>query len=121
MRSFSRPAAPSRTNSFNVDVLDQAAGAKQRVVVSTAYANLDWTQYSLRFTAPQEAGHPLALRFYPRGPKMDSAVYLDDVRVLSVSDAAVEFTIAHHKIELDTFNAISQLTFDLSTELYTTS
>ncbi len=104
-------------DSFIVDVLDRSASPKRRGVVSKAYTNLDWTQYSLRFTAPEEAGHPLYLRFYPRGPKMDSAVYLDDVHVLSVSDAAVEFTIAYQKIELDTFNAITQLVFDLSTEL----
>ncbi len=105
-------------DSFNVDVLDRAATPRQRVVVNKAYTNLDWTQYSLRFTAPEEAGHPLALRFYPRGPKMDSAVFIDDVRVLSVSGAAVEFTIAYHKIELDTFNAITQLIFDLETKLH---
>ncbi len=104
-------------DSFTVDLLDEAADAKQRALASMAYTNLDWTRYSLRFSAPDQAGHPLYLRFYPRGPKLDSAVYVDDVRVLPVSDTAVEFTLAYEQIELDTFNAITQVAFDLSRQL----
>ncbi len=107
-------------DSFVVDVLDRHSSMIGKApIISKAYTNVGWTQYSLRFTAPKEAGHPLYLRFYPRGPKMDSAVYLDDVHVFSVSEAAVKFTETYQSVELDTYNAITEMTFDLDTQLET--
>jgi len=105
-------------DSFIVDLLDRHPSMKGKApIISKAYTNTAWTQYSLRVTAPKEAGHPLYLRFRPRGPKMDSAVYVDDVHVFSVSEAAVTFTEAYQTVELDTFNAITEMTFDLDTKL----
>ena len=105
-------------DSFIVDILDRDASMIGKApIISKAYTNTAWTQYSLRVTAPKEAGHPLYIRFYPRGPKMDSGVYVDDVHVFSVSEAAVKFAETYQTVELDTFNAITEMTFDLDTEL----
>ncbi len=105
-------------DSLVVDILDQDPSmAGKPPILSQAYTNLDWTRYSVRFKAPKDAGHPLLIRFYPRGPKEDSAVYLDDVHVFPVSDAAVTFTATYERVELDTFNAINTLNFDLDTQL----
>ncbi len=107
-----------RYDSFIVDILDRDASMiGKRAIVSKAYTNTAWTQVSLRFNAPKKAGHPLIIRFHPRGPKMDSGVYVDDVHVFSVSEAAVEFTEVYQTVELDTFNAITEMTFDLDTVL----
>ena len=105
-------------DSFIVDILDRDASMIGKApIVSKAYTNTAWTQVSLRFNAPKKAGHPLYIRFQPRGPKMDSGVYVDDVHVFSVSEVAVKFTEVYQTVELDTFNAITEMTFDLDTEL----
>ena len=102
---------------FRMDVLDRHEDVQ--TLAGMGYSHPEWQQHAVRFTAPQETGHPVYLRFYPAGPSMmtTNAVYIDEVRVLAMSETARQFTDTYAQVENDTFNAIVKLEFDLGTEL----
>ncbi len=105
-------------DAFRASVIDRHPDLREaKTLVSQDFTNLEWTQYAVRFTAPEQAGHPLYVRFYPLGPKPDSGVYVDDVQVLAVSETVLQFKSTFTGVEADTFQALVKVEFDLCTAL----
>ncbi len=101
------------------DVIDRAPGAATVTLGSNSFANdaTGWNTYITRFSAPDEPGHPLLVRFFPGESRADCAVLIDDVHIRPVSQAAVALEETGTAAELGTFNATVKLEYDLGTQL----
>lgn len=101
------------------DVIDQEPQAETITLVSNTFSpdSATWTTYAGHFTAPAQPGHPLYVRFYPRDRSAEACIYVDDVHICPVSEAARALERTRTAVELDTFNALARFEYDLGTQL----